>query len=290
MIHYEGRIFRPPSEAHSLIIQSTIGCSHNGCTFCDMYKEKAFRIRPVIDVLFDIDEARRLYPRIDRVFLADGDALMRKSAETVSILEHIKTIMPECERVTSYASPKSVLTKTPDELRALAEAGLSMAYLGLESGSDKVLAHVNKGATAKEIIAAGLMLKAAGIKLSVTAISGLGGKADMREHALETARALSEIKPDYIGLLTLMFEGDTPLEREWREGRFELLDAREVAEETKLLLEHIDSEGSVFRSNHASNYLALAGTLNGDKEKLIAKLERALGGSERFRPEYFRGL
>jgi radical SAM superfamily enzyme YgiQ (UPF0313 family) len=165
-----------------------------------------------------------------------------------------------------------------------------MAYLGLESGSDKVLLHVNKGASAGEIIEAGLMLKAAGIKLSVTAISGLGGKADMREHAVETARALSRMKPEYIGLLTLMFEGDTPLEREWREGRFELLDAREVAQETKLLLEHLDSEGSVFRSNHASNYLALAGTLNRDKEKMIAKLERALDGDERFRPEYFRGL
>lgn len=290
MIHYEGRIFRPPSEAYSLIIQSTIGCSHNGCTFCDMYKEKQFRIRPVADVLRDFDEARRLYPHVERVFLADGDALMRKSTETVAILEHIKKIMPECKRVTSYASPKSVLTKSPEELCALAEAGLYMAYLGLESGSDKVLLHVNKGASAGEIVTAGLMLKTAGIKLSVTVISGLGGKADMREHAVETARALSQIKPDYIGLLTLMFEGDTLLEREWREGRFELLDAREVAQETKLLLEHLDSEGSVFRSNHASNYLALAGTLNRDKEKMIAKLDRALGGDEHFRPEYYRGL
>lgn len=288
MIPYEGRVFRPPSEAYSLIVQATIGCSHNRCTFCDMYKEKRFRVRRLEEVKADFDLARAAYRRVDRIFLADGDALMCPAAHLAEILRYIREKFPECERVTSYGSPKSILVKTQEELNELHELGLEMVYLGLESGSDEVLRRVNKGETAAEIVRAGQMVKAAGMKLSVTAIAGLGSLERSEEHAVQTARALSEMKPEYIGLLTLLFELPTPLMRDWEEGRFYLMEPVEIAAETLTLLENIDSEGSVFRANHASNYVNLAGTLNRDREPMCARLREALAGKVRFRSEAFR--
>lgn len=288
MIEYEGRVFRPPSEAYSLIVQVTIGCSHNKCTFCDMYKEKQFRVRPLEAVKRDFDEARRMYRRVERIFLADGDALMCRAEHMAEILRYIKKLFPECERVTSYGSPKSVLVKTQEELNELHALGLDMIYLGLESGSDTVLARINKGETADEIVRAGLMVKAAGMKLSVTCIAGLGSTELSEEHAVKTAEALSRMKPEYIGLLTLLFELPTPLMRDWQEGRFYLMNPIEIAQETLVLLEHIDCEGSVFRANHASNYVNLAGTLNADREAMCEKLRAALEGKVRFKSEAFR--
>lgn len=219
MFEYEGRVFRPPSEAYSLIVQVTIGCSHNKCTFCDMYKEKRFRVRKLEDVKADFDEARRMYRRVDRIFLADGDALMCRPEHMAEILRYIKKLFPECERVTSYGSPASILCKKQEDLNLLHELGLEMIYLGLESGSDEVLRRVNKGETADEIVRAGLMVKEAGMKLSVTCIAGLGSLELSEEHAVKTAEALSRMKPEYIGLLTLLFELPTPLMRDWQEGR-----------------------------------------------------------------------
>lgn len=286
-MRYEGRVFRPPSEAYSLIVQVTVGCSHNKCTFCDMYKEKRFHLRKLEDVLEDFNIARRQYRYIERVFLADGDALIRKTEDLAVILKHIRKIIPECRRVTSYGSPKSILTKSPEDLALLHSLGLEMIYLGLESGNEQVLKHINKGVTVEDIVRAGQMVKDAGMKLSVTAISGLGGTEMWKEHAIDTAKAFSRMKPDYIGLLTLMFEGDVPLRRECEEGKFHLLTAPQVAKETLLMLEHIDSEGSVFRSNHASNYLTLKGTLNRDREAMCEQIRTALerGG---YKKEYFR--
>lgn len=288
-MRYEGRVFRPPSEAYSLIVQVTVGCSHNKCTFCDMYKEKRFHLRKLEDVLEDFNLARRQYRYIERVFLADGDALIRKTEDLAVILKHIRKIIPECRRVTSYGSPKSILTKSPEDLALLHSLGLEMIYLGLESGNEQVLKHINKGVTVEDIVRAGQMVKDAGMKLSVTAISGLGGTEMWKEHAIDTAKAFSRMKPDYIGLLTLMFEGDVPLRRECEEGKFHLLTAPQVAKETLLMLEHIDSEGSVFRSNHASNYLTLKGTLNRDREAMCEQIRTALerGG---YKKEYFRAL
>ena len=288
-MRYEGRVFRPPSEAYSLIVQVTVGCSHNKCTFCDMYKEKRFHLRKLEDVLEDFNIARRQYRYIERVFLADGDALIRKTEDLAVILKHIRKIIPECRRVTSYGSPKSILTKSPEDLALLQSLGLGMIYLGLESGNEQVLKHINKGVTVEDIVRAGQMVKDAGMKLSVTAISGLGGTEMWKEHAIDTAKAFSRMKPDYIGLLTLMFEGDVPLRRECEEGKFHLLTAPQVAKETLLMLEHIDSEGSVFRSNHASNYLTLKGTLNRDREAMCEQIRTALerGG---YKKEYFRAL
>lgn len=288
MIQYEGRVFRPPSEAYSLIVQVTIGCSHNKCTFCDMYKEKQFRVRKIEDVKRDFDDARRQYRRVDRIFLADGDALMCRAEHMAEILRYIKAVFPECERVTSYGSPASILVKKQEELDLLHELGLDMIYLGLESGSDEVLKRINKGETADEIVRAGLMVKQAGMKLSVTCIAGLGSMELSEEHAVKTAEALSRMKPEYIGLLTLLFELETPLMREWQAGRFYLMNPIEIAHETLILLEHIDSEGSVFRANHASNYVNLAGTLNRDREAMCSRLRQALEGKIQFRNEAFR--
>ena len=287
-MEYEGRVFRPPSEAYSLIVQATIGCSHNQCTFCDMYKEKRFRIRRLEEVKSDFDLARAQYRRVERIFLADGDALMCRADHLAELLQYIRTLFPECERVTSYGSPKSILVKTPEELRMLHELGLEMVYLGLESGSGEVLRRVNKGETAAEIIRAGQMVRNAGMKLSVTAIAGLGSTELSEEHAVQTARALSEMRPEYIGLLTLLFELPTPLMQDWQEGRFYLMNPVEIAAETLILLENIDSEGSVFRANHASNYVNLAGTLNRDREAMCARLRAALDGKVHFRSEAFR--
>ena len=288
-MRYEGRVFRPPSEAYSLIVQVTVGCSHNKCTFCDMYKEKRFHLRKLEDVLEDFNIARRQYRYIERVFLADGDALIRKTEDLAVILKHIRKIIPECRRVTSYGSPKSILTKSPEDLALLHSLGLEMIYLGLESGNEQVLKHINKGVTVEDIVRAGQMVKDAGMKLSVTAISGLGGTEMWKEHAIDTAKAFSRMKPDYIGLLTLMFEGDVPLRRECEEGKFHLLTAPQVAKETLLMLEHIDSEGSVFRSNHASNSRTLKGTRNRDREAMCEQIRTALerGG---YKKEYFRAL
>jgi len=289
-LRYEGSIYRPPSEAWSLIIQATIGCSHNKCNFCSMYKDKKFRVRKTEGILEDIKEARMSYKNIKRVFLADGDALIIKTSELLRILNFIKELIPECERVGIYASPKSIMLKTPEELKLLREAGLGIAYLGLESGSDEILRHINKGADSEEIVKAGLRIKDAGILLSVTLISGLGGVKLWKEHALESAKAVSRMKPDYLGLLTLMIEPGTKLYDEVASGEFELLTPEQVALETIELLKNIDAEGCVFRSNHASNYLSLKGTLNKDKEILIKQLNEAIEGQIDFRDEYLRGL
>ena len=275
-LEYEGSIYRPPSEARSLIIQATIGCSHNKCTFCSMYKDKKFRIRNTDEIIKDINKGRSLYKRIDRVFLADGDALIIKTTELLEILKHIKIVFPECERIGIYASPKSIATKSIEELELLYKAGLGIAYLGLESGSDKILNRINKGATAKEIIESSKKIKESKILLSVTLISGLGGKELWEEHAIESAKVISEIKPDYLGLLTLMLEYGSKLYDDVENGLFKILTPKEIAIETLELLKNLDSEACIFRSNHASNYLSLKGTLNKDKDKMIDILKEAI--------------
>lgn len=289
-MQYEGDIYRPPSEARSLIIQATIGCSHNRCTFCSMYRGKKFRIRPVEDILADLREMAKFYPGARRIFLADGDALILPTKNLLAVLSHIRFLFPADTRVAVYASPRSVLLKSRDELRELHAAGLGIAYLGLESGSDEVLRRVCKGMTAKEIISAGLQVKAAGIPLSVTAISGIGGKELWREHAVCSGEAFTEMKPDYIGLLTLMLEKGAPLFAQAAAGIFHPLSPEEVALETLIMLEHMDCEGSVFRSNHASNYVSLRGTLNADRPAMIRALKDALEGKTAYKKEYLRML
>ncbi len=290
IIRYEGDVYRPPSEARSLIIQATIGCSNNTCAFCRMYKEKQFRLRDIEDVLDDFRIARQWYRNVPRIFIADGDALIQPMDRWEKIFNCIKSLYPECERVTSYATPKTVLLKTDDELLSLRQMGLQMVYIGLESGSDKVLNIMKKGSATADIIEASQKLHKAGIAISVTAINGLGGIERSKEHAIDTGKVLSAMKPQYIGLLTLMVDRGTPLFDMVQRGEITLLSAEEILAETRLILQNCDCEGSVFRANHASNYLPLAGTLNRDKQKLIALIDSALQGKTNLRPEWMRGL
>jgi radical SAM superfamily enzyme YgiQ (UPF0313 family) len=277
-MQYSGSVYRPPSEAYSLIVQVTLGCSHNKCAFCNMYKDKQFSIVDIEQVMEDLAWARERYSRIERIFLADGDALILPMEHLLRILHFIRKNIPECTRVATYASPKSILRKTPEELRTLREAGLSMGYLGLETGNDMLLQKINKGVTVAQQIEAAQKLKAAGMTLSVTAINGLGGTEDWEAHAVDTAKALSAMRADYAALLTLRIYTGTPMAEWIREGKLTQPNPMELIRETRLLLSEIDSPGTVFRSNHASNYLVLAGTLNEDRSALIAKCDAALQG------------
>lgn len=289
-MHYSGAVYRPPSEAHSLIVQCTLGCSHNKCAFCIMYKDKQFSINPVEQVLSDLAEARSYYTSIERIFLADGDALILPMDYLLQVLDFIRRYFPECERVSAYASTKALMRKSDEELKTLRERGLQMVYVGLETGLEPLLKKYDKGVTAEEIIEHSLRAKAAGMTLSVTAINGMGGKEQSEEHAIATAEALSRIKADYVAMLTLRVYSGTPL-HDWIErGELTMLGPQELAMENRIILQHIDSDGSVFRSNHASNYLPLKGTLNRDRDALIVQIDKALAGEVRFRRAVELGL
>ena len=290
-MRYEGRIFRPPSEAYSLIIQTTIGCSYNECTFCSMYKEKDFRVRGLDNIIQDLNDARHHYGAVDKIFLADGDALVLPTESLLMILDTVATLFPEVSRVSAYGSPWDVLRKSDEELAALRSAGLGMIYIGAESGSDLVLSAVKKGATSGEIIKAISMIEAAGIKASVTFISGLGGAELWEEHATATGRMITRAQPSYVGLLTLMISPDAPISREIENGSFKLLAPAGVIDETILMLRNANPVNEcVFRSNHASNYLSLRGDLPADRDALIAQLEAARVDSSSLKDERFRML
>lgn len=287
---YEGDVYRPPSEAASLIIQLTIGCANNSCRFCAMYKRKQFRIRKLDEVIEDLYWVEKYYPYyFDRVFLADGDALIVKTPDLITILDKIYEIFPQTKRVTIYGTARDVLRKSHEELCLLRSHGLEMVYIGAESGSEKVLRDMDKRVTAAETVEACLKLKAAGIKVSMTLITGLGGRADSYEHAVESAKLVNAAKPEYLGLLTLNLEPDAPLTKDYLSGKFQANSPFEDLEEQKAFLEHVDSEGTVLRSNHVSNYVSLAGTLNQDRERMIAQLDAAIQ-SGRIRPERYRRL
>jgi len=244
-----------------------------------MYKDKTFSIVPMERVMEDLAWAKNAWPGlIRRVFLADGDALILPTERLMEILGRIREYFPECQRVSVYASPKSVLKKTPEELAALREAGLDLAYLGLETGNEALLKKINKGVTVAQQVEAGQKLKAAGIGLSVTAINGLSGTEGWEAHAVDTAHALNAMCPDYIALLTLRIYTGTPMHQWIKEGSLVMPSPAELIRETRLFLTEIDCPGAVFRSNHASNYLVLAGTLNDDRAALIQKCDDALRG------------
>lgn len=289
-MRYEGDVYRPPSEAHSLIIQLTIGCAHNTCTFCAMFKEKKFRVRKISEVIADLEDVKRSYPyRVERVFLADGDALITKTEDLITVLDKIYALFPAVQRVSVYGQAHDVLAKTPEELRLLREHGLEMVYIGAESGCQKVLDDIKKQVRVEETIEACQKLKAAGILVSMTLITGIGGRPDSEQHAIESAKLVTATKPEYLGLLTLHLEAGTPLADDYLSGKFEILTPTEYLREQLLFLQQVDSEGTVVRSNHISNYVALAGTLNRDRKAMIAQLEQALQ-SGRLRPERYRRL
>jgi len=290
-MHYYGAVYRPPSEAYSLIVQCTLGCSHNKCAFCNMYKDKKFSIRPVEEVLRDLAEARSYERRIERIFLADGDALILPMDYLLTVLDYICDHFPTCKRVAAYATTKAIMRKTDDELRTLREHGLGIVYIGLESGNEELLKKFCKGVTAEEIVLNAIRCKQAGIATSVTAINGMAGaNGDWQAHAIDTAKAVSRMKPDYIAFLTLRVYSGTPLHDWIASGEFKMMEPPELMRETRLFLEHIDSDGSIFRSNHASNYLPLGGTLNRDREALIHTIDEALDGKVRLRRAVELGL
>lgn len=290
-MRYEGDIYRPPSEAYSLLIQVTIGCSHNKCTFCSMFKDKVFRVRDVQEVLEDLESARRAYRRVERIFLCDGDALCLATSKLLVILEKIRELFPECRRVSVYGSAKDVLRKTPEELVQLRDAGIGMIYLGAESGSQKVLDAICKGVTRQEMIDAVRKIEDCGIPASVTFISGLAGKEGWEEHAIETGKMISEMNASYVGLLTLMLDSRAPITNQINRGELQLLSGEEVVAETYLLMKHANPEKPcVFRSNHASNYVSLRGNLPQDKPAMMAQLTRAMENTGMLKDERFRML
>ena len=290
-MRYEGNIFRPPSEAYSLLLQVTVGCTHIRCTFCSMYKDKKFHIRRQEDILEDLAWARSHYRRVERIFLCDGDALALKNDKLMPILEYIGRYFPECERVTSYARAPDILRKTDEELEQLFRAGMNMVYVGAESGSDEVLAAINKGETRAQLIEAVRRAEACGIRASVSVISGRAGKAGWEDHAVQTGTMISEMEPSYVGLLTLMVDPGVPIAEEIRQGRLQLLSPEEVLAETLLMLEKISVHREcVFRSNHASNYLSLKGTLPQDRDSMIRHIRRGMEDSGMLKDERFRAL
>ncbi len=288
---YEGRVFRPPSESRSLILQLTIGCAHNGCTFCGMYKEKTFRVRPLEDVLAELDGIKDSYRGVRRIFLADGDALCLPQDYLKAVLTKLNTLFPSCGRVGIYATPRDVLGKTGEELIELRDLGLGILYIGGESGSDAILKAINKGSDRQALKESILKAEGVGLATSVTFISGIGGRDHAQEHAKETATLISESQPSYVGLLTLMLEPETSLYGDIQSGKFRRLTPEEILEETALLLKGIQVEKPcVFRSNHASNYLSLGGTLPEEKEDMMAQIRYAMGHREVLKAEAWRRL
>ncbi len=289
-MRYHEPVFRPPSEAESFILQVTYGCTHNKCTFCAMYREKKFRVRPFEEVREDIQEAAGLVPHTRRVFLADGDAMVLKASKLLQILEALDQAFPALERVGIYADSKGILSKSDDELQSLRERKLSMVYLGLESGCDEVLQKLEKGATASEMTLAIHRVKKARIQTSVIALLGAGGRLLSQKHAKETARVVSEMSPDFFSALTLTLVPGTPLAAAVERGEFEPLSPGEALTELGQMLAQISPASSVtFRTNHASNYVPLRGRLPEDKEEILKTLQWAIE-NHALRPEWMRGL
>ena len=285
-------LYRPPGEWKSYLLQCSIGCSNNQCTFCGMYKEKKFRIRPTEEILEDIDMARAYYgPGLQRVFLMDGDAIIIKTEDLLRILRKLYDTFPALEKVTLYAGPRSTLSKTPEELKALHDAGLSRAYLGVESGSDAVLKFIHKGVNAQQMLQAGQRLVEAGIDLWVTIILGITGEGgDWREHILSTAQIINEMKPRHLSAMTFAPAKGTPLGDDVLAGRFKVYGPDHILEECRLLIQHLDVDPLHFTSNHASNYLPLKGGLPEDREKFLSLIDQALEGKIRLRKTLNRGI
>jgi len=290
-------IIRPPSEADSLILQITYGCTHNKCTFCPTYLGVRFGTRPPEEIFEDIaDTAEKMktgyYRPTRRVFLTDGNALALTNRRLLPILEALRKQIPGFARAGIYANAGDVLRKSDDELRELKDAGLGIAYMGLESGSDEILRRVNKGWTVDEMTEAVRRLEEASIKTSVIGLLGLGGRELSKQHAESTGRVAAAMSPTYFSLLTLMVVPGTQLHREYEEGSFSLPDAMELVAEQRIFLESVDGiERTIFRSNHASNYLPLAGVLPRDRDRLVAQVrEGEKRGPDSLRPEFLRGL
>ena len=290
-MRYEGQIYRPPVEASSLIIQATIGCPWNRCTFCAMYKDRKFRTRPVADVLDDLDAARSVYRSVPSLFLADGNTISLPAEDLLAILEHAYAVFPELEHVGTYGGARFIAQKPVADLIALREGGLSIVYLGLESGDDETLARVKKGVTAAEMIQAGSRLREAGFPVSLYVLVGLGGRYRWREHALGTAAVVNAIRPAIVRPRTLYVQEGTPLWYQRERGEFVETGPREALQEVRLLLDTITVPVQLV-SDHITNYLPLYGRLPDDRAALVAAIDRALARDDLsgLRPAHFDHL
>jgi radical SAM superfamily enzyme YgiQ (UPF0313 family) len=291
LIDYDMPLWRPPSEANSFILQATLGCSFNWCSFCSMYRTKPFAVRPLEQVRVEIQTMARAYPGLRRVFLADGDALAAPTEHLLAILESLHAAFPRLERVSSYALPANLLKKSVEELTRLREGGLTLLYYGIETGLADLLKRITKGATPEAMVTGLTKAKQAGLRISATVILGLGGQAYWREHIDATADLVNRVELDYLSTLQLMIDPSIHEEfhRKFREPFREQDDYALLMEQARLI-ERLDPPVSlVFRSNHASNALALAGELPRDRERLLAQLRQALAGALPLRPEWLRG-
>lgn len=289
---YEGVVIRPPSEADSLILQVTVGCSHNKCIFCPAYKEKRFRIKSFDEIKEDIDEAS-IYPHYPRrVFLADGDALIIPQQRLLEIIRYLNEKLPKLRRIGIYGNAKSILRKSVDQLKELKGNKLSIIYLGIESGDETTLEYVRKGVTYEKIVEAARRVKEAGIKLSVTVLLGVAGMDRSIIHAKETARILTDIRPDYIGALTLMIIPEAPLYRMLEMGEFTLPSPFELLQELRTMIAESDLHNCLFFSNHASNYLPIKARLPKDKDSSLKLIDEVLSSGDEalLKPEYLRAL
>lgn len=291
-MHYEGIIIRPPSEANSLILQVTRGCSHNRCTFCPTYKSTRFRIRTLEEITRDVEETPAWARQTRRIFLCDGDGLVVPQRMLLQVLDLLLDRFPYLERIGIYANARSVLNKTLDELVELRRRKLGIVYLGVESGDDDILKRVRKGADRAKMLEAGLRIKQAGILLSVTVLLGIGSVEGSRNHALKTAGLLSDMDPEYIGALTLIVVPGTPLYEEMNSGRFRMPDPFQLIEELGLMVENLRVTNCLFTSNHASNYLPLKVKLPDGRETALRLIREVLARREYrvLRPEYLRAL
>jgi radical SAM superfamily enzyme YgiQ (UPF0313 family) len=289
-MHYEGNIIRPPSEAGSILLQVTVGCSRNKCTFCGTYTGERFRIKPDSIIMEDIEFAARYCGRQRRVFLCDGDALIIPQTRLLKILQAIQERLPWVTRVGVYANVKSLKMKTLEELKTLKTHGLGIAYMGLETGDDFTLKKINKGAAAKDMIAMGKKARAAGIKLSITVLLGIAGRDRSRIHAAETGRVLSAIDPEYVGALSLMLIPGTPLFDDYEAGEFPLIEPHEMLAELRMMIAGTNLSRGLFHANHASNYLPIRARLPRDKEAVLKLIDEALAGKIALKPEYMRAL
>lgn len=289
---YEGMIFRPPSEADSLILQVSVGCSYNRCTFCGAYQGKIFRIKSFEEVKEDIDEASSYRPRIQKAFLADGNALTIPQKELLRILGYLKMKLNKLERVGIYANSKDILGKDVEELRELKRLGVGIIYLGLESGNREVLKRIRKNATVDQLIRAGRRVKESEILLSVTVILGLGGTRSSQAHAEDTGKVLSEMDPDFVGALSLMVVPGTPIEREIETGKLILPTPFGLIQELETMIGHCHFTRCFFASNHASNYLPLRIRMPEEKEEVLRRIREVLLRKDPalLRPEFLRAL
>lgn len=293
MIRYQGTLYRPPSEAQSLILQATIGCSYNECTFCGMYRDKRFRVRPLAELEAEIEWARASSgERVRKVFLADGDALVAKASFLAALLERLRAAFPNLRRVSCYASPQALQVRSVEEMRTLAGLGLTLYYLGIESGHDEVLRRLVKGVDAAEMVRVARKAHEAGAALSTMILLGAGGPALSLEHARASARVVNAIQPRFVSTLIITPVEGTPLFEEQRRGEYERVTDLEATRELREFVAGLELEGTIFRSNHASNALPLEGTLPRDKPRLLATLDHVLswGDDAPFVPDWRRGL